>query len=307
MALPLSIGIAVASGAPVVAGLIAAIVGGIVCAAVGGSPLQVSGPAAGLTVVVAELVAQFGWKATCAITAAAGVLQILLGLSRIARAALAIAPIVVHAMLAGIGITIALQQVHVLLGGGPRSNAWANLVALPGQLAAPQWSEVLVGSLVIAIMLTAGASSPAQCASSRARWSPWWSRRRSATSPACAPTASSSTSPWSTRSACPRCRRALVGDRDRRAHRRPDRQRREPAVGQRGRQDARRPAHRLQPRAAGTGHRQRSSGLLGGLPITGVIVRSSTNVGRGARTRASAALHGVWLLLFSVSWSASWR
>jgi carbonic anhydrase len=63
VALPLSIGIAVASGAPVVAGLIAAIVGGIVCAAVGGSPLQVSGPAAGLTVVVAELVAQFGWKA----------------------------------------------------------------------------------------------------------------------------------------------------------------------------------------------------------------------------------------------------
>src|SRR5690349_16520299 len=51
VALPLSIGIAVASGAPVVAGLIAAIVGGIVCALVGGSPLQVSGPAAGLTVV----------------------------------------------------------------------------------------------------------------------------------------------------------------------------------------------------------------------------------------------------------------
>ena len=138
VALPLSIGIAVASGAPVVAGLIAAIVGGIVCAAVGGSPLQVSGPAAGLTVVVAELVAQFGWKATCAITAAAGVLQVLLGLSRIARAALAIAPIVVHAMLAGIGITIALQQAHVLLGGGPRSNAWENLSTLPGQLASPR-------------------------------------------------------------------------------------------------------------------------------------------------------------------------
>ncbi|MBE7194337.1 MAG: SulP family inorganic anion transporter, partial [Gordonia polyisoprenivorans] len=80
VALPLSIGIAIASGAPVMAGLIAAVVGGVVAGAIGGSPLQVSGPAAGLTVVVAELVANFGWKVTCAITVCAGVLQILFGL-----------------------------------------------------------------------------------------------------------------------------------------------------------------------------------------------------------------------------------
>jgi carbonic anhydrase len=53
VALPLSLGIAAASGAPVMAGLIAAAVGGIVAGSLGGSPLQVSGPAAGLTVVVA--------------------------------------------------------------------------------------------------------------------------------------------------------------------------------------------------------------------------------------------------------------
>ena len=117
VAVPLSIGIAVASGAPVMAGLIAAVIGGILAGLLGGSPLQVSGPAAGLTVVVAELVAQFGWRVTCLITVAAGVLQVGLGLSRIARQALAISPVVVHAMLAGIGITIALQQIHVLLGG----------------------------------------------------------------------------------------------------------------------------------------------------------------------------------------------
>src|ERR1700710_803456 len=87
---PLSLGIAIASGAPALAGLIAAVVGGLVAGALGGSPLQVSGPAAGLTVVVAGLVEQFGWKATCAITLAAGVLQMLLGMSRVARAALAI-------------------------------------------------------------------------------------------------------------------------------------------------------------------------------------------------------------------------
>src|SRR3954466_3044248 len=87
VALPLSLGIAIASDAPALAGLIAAVVGGVGAGALGGSPLQVSGPAAGLTVVVAGLVAEFGWKVTCAITVAAGVLQLLFGLSRVARAA----------------------------------------------------------------------------------------------------------------------------------------------------------------------------------------------------------------------------
>ena len=128
VALPLSLGIAIASDAPVLAGLIAAIVGGIVGGALGGSPLQVSGPAAGLTVIVADLIAEFGWGITCFITAVAGVMQVLLGLSRVARAALAISPVVVHAMLAGIGITIALQQTHVLLGGESKSSAWHNVI-----------------------------------------------------------------------------------------------------------------------------------------------------------------------------------
>lgn len=87
VALPLSLGIAIASNAPVLAGLIAAIVGGIVVGALGGSPLQVSGPAARLTVVVAGLVSDFGWGVTCFITVAAGAVQVLLGLSRVARAA----------------------------------------------------------------------------------------------------------------------------------------------------------------------------------------------------------------------------
>ena len=117
VALPLSLGIAIASGAPqVAAGLIAAVVGGIVAGALGGSAVQVSGPAAGLTVVVAELIEDLGFEMLCVMTIAAGALQILFGVSRMARAALAIAPVVVHAMLAGIGITIVLQQFHVLIG-----------------------------------------------------------------------------------------------------------------------------------------------------------------------------------------------
>jgi carbonic anhydrase len=68
VAVPLSLGIALASGAPIMAGLVAAVVGGVVAGLLGGSPLQVTGPAAGLTVVVAELVARFGWQTTCVIT-----------------------------------------------------------------------------------------------------------------------------------------------------------------------------------------------------------------------------------------------
>ena len=81
-------------------------------------------PQPALTVVVAELIGKFGWKVTCLITVGAGILQIVFGLSRIARAALAIAPVVVHAMLAGIGITIALQQVHVLLVEARPARRW---------------------------------------------------------------------------------------------------------------------------------------------------------------------------------------
>src|ERR1700756_5383207 len=152
VALPLSLGIAIASNAPVLAGLIAAIVGGIIVGAIGGSPLQVSGPAAGLTVVVAGLISDFGWGVTCLITAAAGVLQVLLGLSRVARAALAISPVVVHAMLAGIGITIALQQAHVLLGGRSKSSAWQSVTDLPEQVVSAHGPAVLLGAFVVLIL-----------------------------------------------------------------------------------------------------------------------------------------------------------
>ncbi|WNG84198.1 bifunctional SulP family inorganic anion transporter/carbonic anhydrase [Mycobacterium sp. ITM-2016-00316] len=300
VALPLSIGIAVASGAPVVAGLIAAIVGGIVCAVVGGSPLQVSGPAAGLTVVVAELVAQFGWKATCAITAAAGVLQVLLGLSRIARAALAIAPIVVHAMLAGIGITIALQQVHVLLGGGPRGNAWENLVSLPGQLAAPQWSNVLIGGLVIAVMLSWRFTPAAVRAvpgalvaivlATALNYLPGLGTERIVLDESVVDAIGLPEMPqgsWSS-IALAVLTVALIASVESLLS---------ATAVDKMHNGARTDFNR---ELVGQGAANVSSGLLGGLPVTGVIVRSTANVGAGAKTRASAALHGVWLLLFSV-------
>ncbi|NEA26523.1 SulP family inorganic anion transporter, partial [Actinomadura bangladeshensis] len=153
VAVPLSLGIAVASGAPVAAGLVAAVAGGIVAGLLGGSPLQVSGPAAGLTVLVAELVQTYGWRATCTITMLGGLLQLALGAGRIARAALAVSPAVVHGMLAGVGAVIVLAEVHVVLGGSPQQSAVANLRELPGQLAHPDLPTALLGGLTVLVLL----------------------------------------------------------------------------------------------------------------------------------------------------------
>lgn len=300
VALPLSLGIAIASNAPVLAGLIAAIVGGIIAGSLGGSPLQVSGPAAGLTVVVADLISDFGWGVTCLITAAAGVLQILLGLSRVARAALAISPVVVHAMLAGIGITIALQQAHVLLGGKSKSTAWHNLIGLPGQIIDAHRPGALLGALVIVILIGW-------------RWVP--ARLRFVPGPLVAIVAVTVISlvfPF-------HVRRIEIDSSPLNALQLPD----IPhgnwgavAIGvitvtliasvesllsavsvDRMHNGPRTDFNR---ELIGQGTANFVSGTIGGLPVTGVIVRSSTNVNAGAKSRASAIMHGVWILLFTV-------
>ncbi|MEU1517979.1 SulP family inorganic anion transporter [Streptomyces sp. NPDC005811] len=153
IALPLSLGIALATGAPLQAGLVAAAVGGIVAGCVGGSPLQVSGPAAGLTVVTADLIQRYGWRTTCAVTVLAGLTQLGLGCLRVARTALAVSPAIVHGMLAGIGVTIAVAQLHIVLGGTPQSSVPANLRALPAQLAGLQPAALAVSTLTLSLLM----------------------------------------------------------------------------------------------------------------------------------------------------------
>lgn len=149
----MSLGLAVAMDAPLEAGLISAAVGGIVAGLLGGTPLQVSGPSAGLTVVTAELIQIYGWRTTCAITIGAGLLQILLGSLRAARSALAVSPAIVHGTLAGIGVAIALAQLHIVLGGSPESSAVANALTLPARLAQVGPAAPLIGGLTIAILV----------------------------------------------------------------------------------------------------------------------------------------------------------
>ncbi|MFJ2130445.1 SulP family inorganic anion transporter [Streptomyces sp. NPDC087845] len=153
LAVPMSLGLAVAMDAPLEAGLVSAAVGGIVAGLLGGTPLQVSGPSAGLTVVTAELIQVYGWRTTCAITIGAGLLQILLGSLRAARSALAVSPAIVHGTLAGIGVAIALAQLHIVLGGSPQSSAVANTLALPDQLERVSPAAPLIGVLTIAVLV----------------------------------------------------------------------------------------------------------------------------------------------------------
>ncbi|MCW5624497.1 MAG: SulP family inorganic anion transporter [Burkholderiales bacterium] len=132
VAMPLCLGIAIASGVPPEKGLITGIIGGIVVGVLAGSPLQVSGPAAGLAVMVFEIVRDQGASALGPILLLAGLLQLIAGGLRLGQWFRAISPAVVHGMLAGIGLLIVAGQLHVLLDQTPLPNGLQNLVAAPG-------------------------------------------------------------------------------------------------------------------------------------------------------------------------------
>nr|AQT39283.1 CA-Sulf [Streptomyces sp.] len=307
IALPLSLGIALATGAPLQAGLVAAAVGGIVAGRFGGAPLQVSGPAAGLTVVTADLIQQYGWRVTCAITVLAGFAQLGLAALRVARSALAVSPAIVHGMLAGIGVTIALAQLHIVLGGTPQSSAIDNVRALPAQLAQLQPAAISVSALTVAVVLAwpriPGAAGrivrtiPAALAAVGAATTlavvaalhlprvdlPSWSSHALPALPdgpvlgviAAVLTITLVGSVESLLSAVA-VDKLLAG-------------RKEP--------DIRIPRADLDRELAGQGAANVVSGALGGLPITGVAVRSSANVSAGAVSRHSTMLHGLWIVL----------
>ncbi|MFF5496334.1 bifunctional SulP family inorganic anion transporter/carbonic anhydrase [Streptomyces aquilus] len=307
IALPLSLGIALATGAPLQAGLVAAAVGGIVAGRLGGSPLQVSGPAAGLTVVTADLIHRYGWRTTCAITVLAGLAQLGLGCLRVARTALAVSPAIVHGMLAGIGVTIAVAQLHIVLGGTPQSSVLANLRALPAQLAdlAPAavsvsaltltllllWPRLpgrvgrLLGKVPAALVAVTGASAVAALAGLSVPMVdlPSWSSHALAGLPE-GPVLGIAAAVLTTTLVC--SVQSLLGAVavDKMAAARPG------LTARVGRSN-------LDRELLGQGAANIVSGTLGGLPVAGVAVRSSANVHAGAVSRNSTMLHGVLVVI----------
>ncbi|NJP50457.1 bifunctional SulP family inorganic anion transporter/carbonic anhydrase [Streptomyces sp. SBST2-5] len=306
IALPLSLGIALATGAPLQAGLVAAAVGGLVAGRLGGSPLQVSGPAAGLTVVTADLIQQYGWRTTCAITVLAGLVQLALGSLRVARTALAVSPAIVHGMLAGIGVTIAIAQLHIALGGTPQSSVPDNLRALPAQLAQLRPDAVSVSLLTLVVLLlwpripgragellrklpgalvaVAGATAVAALAGLAVPQVhlPSWSSHALAGLPE-GPVLGLIAAVLTTTLVCSVESLLSAVAADKLAGSRPG-----PVPVKRSDLDR---------ELLGQGAANVVSGSLGGLPVTGVAVRTAANVQAGAVSRNSTMLHGVLVVI----------
>jgi MFS superfamily sulfate permease-like transporter len=117
VALPLCLGIALASGAPLIAGLIAGVVGGIVVGSLSKSPLSVSGPAAGLTSIVASSISVLGtFEAFAFSVVVAGLIQLALGFFRAGTIGNFFPASVIKGMLAGIGLILILKQIPHAVG-----------------------------------------------------------------------------------------------------------------------------------------------------------------------------------------------
>ena len=118
VAVPLCLGIALASGAPLFAGIIAGIIGGIVVGIASGSPLGVSGPAAGLAVIVLTSIASLGgsWESFLLAVVLAGIIQLILGYAKAGFIAYFFPSSVIKGMLTGIGLLIILKQIPHALG-----------------------------------------------------------------------------------------------------------------------------------------------------------------------------------------------
>jgi MFS superfamily sulfate permease-like transporter len=309
VALPLCMGIAIASGAPPAAGLYTGIIGGLVVGVLQGGPLLVSGPAAGLAVIVFDLVQRRGFEALGPIVLVGGALQLAAGFAGGGRWFRAVPPSVIHGMLAGIGVLIFAGQFHVMVDDRPKASGLLNLVSIPGAIvkgftpdaSLPHEEAAALGLLTIAVI---------------ALWARFAPRRLKALpgpllGVAAATLAANALRLPVARVAVPDdllaaagpgglARFAVLGDASvwasalalaviasaetllaatavDRMH-----------AGARTNYDR---------ELAAQGLGNVLCGLVGGLPMTGVIVRSSANVLAGARTRRSTIFHGLWMLL----------
>jgi MFS superfamily sulfate permease-like transporter len=310
VALPLCMGISIASGVPPALGLITGMIGGIVVGSLAGAPLQVSGPAAGLTVLVFDLVQKYGIEGLGPIVLLAGLFQLLAGRLHMGQWFRAMSPAVIFGMLAGIGVLIFASQFHVMLDDKPRSSGIENLLSIPSaiingifpidgsshELAAvvglltigtlilwdkfkPRAVRFIPGALVGVVIATAVAAvfrMPLKYVAVPANL------LDAVTLPSMS-TLSILTDPGVLFSAAAL---AFIASAE--------------TLLSASAVDRMQTLHRTnydrELSAQGVGNML--CGLAGALPMTGVIVRSSANVQAGARTRVSTILHGIWLLAF---------
>jgi MFS superfamily sulfate permease-like transporter len=318
VALPLCLGIAMASGAPLFAGLITGIVGGIVVSSLSGSQLSVSGPAAGLTVIVLGAIAQLGSYQTFLLAVMlAGVMQILLGLAKAGTIGNYFPSSVIEGMLAAIGIILILKQLPHALGvdsdfpgdesfvQNDQQNTFSAIEAAASQfsLAAivisalsiavlilwPKFKKlaivpaplvvVIIGIVLTVVFSSTGFALRADQMVAIPVVNGWNEFTGLFSLPNFSEIGNKDV--WIVAGTI-----AIVASLE--------------TLLSIEAIDKIDPIKRVSPTnrelmAQGTGNMV--SGLLGGLPMTSVIVRSSANVGAGGRTKMSAIFHGTWLLL----------
>ncbi len=325
VAVPLCLGIALASGAPLFSGMIAGIVGGIVIGSLSNSHTSVSGPAAGLTAIVLVAIEQLGsFEVFLLSVVLAGALQLALGLLRAGGIADFFPSSVIRGMLTGIGIIIILKQIPHAVGydkeaegsvsfWGPAgettfSNLWTALVQYvhPGATivallslgililterpAIKRWLGLIPGALV-AVIVAIIINEVFKWAGSDV----WIIQEEHLVHIPVAnslseffgiftmPDFSAWNNPKVYTVALTLCAVASIETLL--------------CIEAMDQQDPykRSTNPNTELRAQGIGNML--SGLIGGLPMTSVIVRSAANVSAGARTKASTILHGLFLLI----------
>ncbi|MEU2052722.1 SulP family inorganic anion transporter [Streptomyces bungoensis] len=306
VALPLCVGVAVASGVPAELGLVTGIVGGVVTGLMRGSSLQVSGPAAGLTVLVFDAVKEFGLPTLGAIVLAAGLLQVLMGALRLGRYFRAISVAVVEGMLAGIGLVLIAGQLYPALAAKAPDSGLAKMAGLPGAFLdapgdgtalaslalcagtvavlvlwrrAPAKMRTVPGPLAAVGLATAAALAlglPVATVEVKGLLGSVQPPPLGSITGLASPGVLGTVLAFTLIASAESLFSAAAVDR---LH------------------DGPRTAYDRELMAQGAGNTV--CGLLGALPMTAVIVRSAANVQAGARTKASRVLHGVWLLLFA--------
>ncbi|KPI10837.1 sulfate transporter [Actinobacteria bacterium OK074] len=306
VALPLCVGVAVASGVPAELGLVTGIVGGLVTGLMRGSSLQVSGPAAGLTVLVYEAVQEFGLPVLGVIVLVTGALQILMGVLKLGRWFRAISISVVEGMLAGIGLVLIAGQLYSMVGAKAPESGLDKVLELPGMLVdvlgdGDALTSLVLGAATIAVLVL-------------------WKRlpKRVRTVPGALAAVGLATLAVLVLD-LPVATVEVKGLLDSVQPPSLDAFGELAGVGLLGTivaftliasaeslfsaaavdrlHDGARTEYDKELIAQGAGNAV--CGALGALPMTAVIVRSAANVQAGARTKASRVLHGVWLLLFA--------
>ncbi|WP_371617414.1 SulP family inorganic anion transporter [Streptomyces sp. NBC_00454] len=303
VALPLCVGVAVASGVPAELGIVTGVVGGLVTGWFRGSSLQVSGPAAGLTVLVYEAVRTYGMPALGVLVLAAGLVQLCMGVLRLGRWFRAISVAVVHGMLAGIGLVLIAGQLYAMADVQAPARTLEKLAAAASMAARADWTAVALGAGTIAVLvawrrmpdrlrLVPGALVGVAAATGAAvvLRLPVERVRVTGVLQAVSPPA------WgdfgvlaSAGAAGTVIALALIASAETLFS----------AAAVDRMHDGARTDYDRELVAQGVGNTL--CGMLGALPMTAVIVRSAANVEAGARTRASRVLHGGWLLLFAVA------